>query len=174
MFLKLLKNSVLPLFCLASCLTNLTSCSVYSLSGASVGDAKTVSVQNFLNESSGGPANLAQTFTEKLRLYMIQNTTLQLVNSGGDLQYEGSIVNYGLAPVGAGQGNIATQNRLNISMKCSFLNTKEEDKSFENQVFSFYYDFPSGQTLTAIENVAVENIANQIVFDIFTKSVANW
>lgn len=169
---KILLNALLGLLVFV----NMSSCGVYSMTGVSIdySKTKTVSVLNFLNDAGAGPANLAQSFTEKLRIYLIQNTALRLVNSGGDLQYDGSIVLYGMSPIGAGQGNIATQNRLTMVVKCNYLNTAEDEKSFKDASFSNIYDFPADKTLTQIEATAVEEISNRIIFDIFTKSVANW
>jgi hypothetical protein len=169
---KIIVNALLGLLVIL----NISSCKVYSLTGVNIdyNKIKTVSVLNFINEAGAGPANLAQSFTEKLRIYMIQNTSLRLVNSGGDLQYDGSIVMYTVSSVAAGQANLATQNRLTMAVKCNYLNTVEEEKSFQGQTVSNIFDFPFDQTLSQIETKAIEDISNRIIFDIFTKSVANW
>ena len=64
--------------------------------------------------------------------------------------------------------------RLNIAVEVAFNNTKKEEESFR-RTFTFYADYdPSSTTLTAIEDDLVEEIFDQIIFDIFQASVAQW
>src|SRR5690606_17253115 len=58
------------------------SCSVkYSFTGTNINYdlVKTFTVENFYNDSGGGPANIEQTFTEALKEYYQRNTQLELV-----------------------------------------------------------------------------------------------
>lgn len=155
----------------------LAGCGIYSFSGASISpEIKTISIQNFDNETGLGPARLSQLFTEKMKEYFLQNTNLKLVKSDGDLQLEGAIVGYSLGPVGAQSvGNLqqGQQNRLAMTVKVKFINTKDESQDFTKDV-SNYDDFPATQTLGAEENTKIEVISEKIVLDIFNASVANW
>lgn len=158
-----------------------SSCGIYSFTGTNISpDIKTISIKNYANETGLGPSRLGQNFTEKLKEYFLQNTNLKLVKSDGDLQLEGSIIGYSLGPVGAQQGNsgsIVTQtgqeNRLTIIIKTKFTNTKDESIDF-NKDFSQYENFPSSQSLSAVETEKVEIVLERIVFDTFNASVANW
>lgn len=160
----------------------LTSCGVYSFTGASISpDIKTMSIQYFYNDSGNGPPNLQQTFTEEIRDYYQQNTSLELVENNGDLQLEGSITSYRVAPIAvtaSGDPNIADQagtQRLTITVQVSYVNVKDEIFNFNNKSFSFYEDFNStNTTLTAVEDQLIETIIDQIILDIFNASVANW
>lgn len=159
----------------------LSGCGIYSFTGTNISpDIKTISIKNYTNETGLGPSRLGQNFTEKVKEYFLQNTNLKLVKSDGDLQLEGSIVGYALGPVGAQQGNtgsIVTQtgqeNRLTITIKTKFTNTKDETVDF-NKDFSQYENFPSSQSLSAVETEKVELVLEKIVFDTFNASVANW
>lgn len=155
----------------------ITGCGVYSFTGTSISpEVKTISVQNFVNETGLGPTRLSQNFTEKLKEYFLQNSNLKLVKYDGDLQLEGSIIGYALAPVGAQSvsgAQLGQQNRLQITVKTKFINTKDESQNYTKD-FSFYDDFPINQTLSAVESQKVETITDQIVLDIFNASVANW
>lgn len=156
-------------------------CGVYSFTGASISpDIKTISIQNFFNDSGSGPPSLSQNFTEELRDYYQQNTSLQLVESDGDLQLDGTIVGYTttpVAPVASGNDNIADEagaTRLTISVQVNYVNNKDDDASF-SRTFQFYDDFDSRtSTLTAEEDRLIDAIFERIVFDIFNASVANW
>ena len=57
-----------------------------------------LSVSNFFNDTAGGPPNMGQFFTEELREYFQRNTKLELVQSQGDLQFEGAISSYDVRP----------------------------------------------------------------------------
>ena len=88
------------------------SCGIYSFSGASIGTAKTISIDFIQNKATLVSPTLSQVFTEKLKDKFIRETTLKLVESDGDMQISGVISEYSIAPV-ALQGNTQTsQNRL--------------------------------------------------------------
>jgi len=67
----------------------------------------------------------------------------------------------------------AASNRLTITVKILFTNTKEPTKNFEKR-FSRYYDFDATQNLSTIETAAIKQISDQIIEDIFLEAVANW
>ncbi len=156
-------------------------CGVYSFTGASIApDVKTISIQNFYNDSGGGPPSLSQNFTEELKDYYQQNTNLQLVDDEGDLQLEGSIVTYNtspVAPVASSSDNVPDEpgaTRLTIYVKVNYVNNKNEKESF-SRTFQFYDDFDSQtSTLTAEEDRLIETIFERIIYDIFNATVANW
>lgn len=158
------------------------ACGVYSFSGANIPpEIKTYTVQNIYNNAGNGPANLSQLFTDELRDYFQQNTSLGMVNSGGDLVFDGSIVGYTTTPV-APTASTGTQNqypttsktRLSITVKIIYVNTKDEKANYE-QSFTQYEDFDEAtQTLSAVENDLIERINEKLVFDIFNKTFSNW
>ena len=154
-----------------------SACGIYSFTGASVSpDIKTLSVLNFDDRSGSGPTFLAQAFSEKTREYFQRNTNLGLVNREGDLQLEGSISQYSLspvAPVGSQGVERAAQTRLTIAVKVRFTNSKNSKQNFE-QVFSFFQDFDQGKSFASVERELIETISDQIILDIFNKSLANW
>lgn len=162
----------------------LTGCGVYSFTGANISpDIKTISIQTFYDEVGTGPPNLSQLFTEKIRDYYQQNTSLSIITNEGDLQIEGSIVGYRLTPMApraSGSQNfadtdIAALQRLTITVKVTYLNTQDDSYDFEGQNFSFYQDYdPEKEDFNSIEATLVEEIYDAIVLDIFNASVANW
>ncbi|OEK04313.1 LPS assembly lipoprotein LptE [Roseivirga misakiensis] len=163
-------------------LTSLTACGIYSLDGASIDytQTKTLSISNFINESGGGPPNLSNTFTEGLKEYFQRRTKLELVQRQGDLQFDGQIANYTVRPQAissSGNSNQADGTglmRLTISVQLVFTNTKDEKANIE-QSFAFFADYdPSSTTLNAVEDELVDEIFEQLYFDIFQASVAQW
>lgn len=150
------------------------SCGVYSFTGTTLSpDIKTVTVNNFVLATAGGPANLPLTFNEKLKEYYQRYTNLKVVPANGDMVLEGNITGYDLIAVAPSAQDQASVNRLQITILTRFYNNKDESKNFE-QSFSFYQDFPQDQTLSQNESRLVPKILDQIVLDIFNKTAADW
>jgi len=157
----------------------LNGCKTYSFTGTSIdfSKIKTLSINNFYNNAGTGPANLAQTFTERMRDYFQSNTPLNIVNSNSDLHIEGAITGYDVTPV-APTGNEGTQvqaslNRLTIRVQVKYINNQNEEENFD-QPFTAYEDFPQNRTLSQVENELITVISDRIVYDVFNRSVANW
>ncbi|RLD24040.1 MAG: hypothetical protein DRI71_03745 [Bacteroidetes bacterium] len=154
------------------------ACGVYSFTGANV-TAETITITTFFNDASNGPANLGVTFTDQLRDYFQQNTSLAQINDGGELQMEGSVTSYRLTPVAPSaaqsdqERDVASLTRLTITIKVEYVNLENEDFSF-NKSFSQFADFNSDLGITAVENALIDEIYEQIILDIFNASVANW
>lgn len=156
-------------------LITLSSCGVYSFSGTSINyeKIKTLTIVNFSMSTAGGPANLPLKLNENLKEYYQRNTSLKLLPTNGDVQLEGSITGYDVTPVAPTSTDQSAFNRLTITVQVKYTNNKEEDKDFE-QSFSFYQDYPQGQTLSQNESKLIPKILDQIVQDIFNKSAADW
>ena len=151
----------------------------YSMSGQTTA-AETISITEFYNNTDLGQANIGQTFTNQLKNYIIQNSSISVVADNGQLLLEGEISNFQLtpiAPVATGdptQGDIASSTRLTITVKASYVNTLDESMSFTDKSFSFYKDFPNTQNITDVQEQYTREIFDRIVNDIFNASVANW
>ena len=149
------------------------SCS-YSFTGASVSpDVKTVQIDFFPNHSSLVQPSLSQTFTEKLKDRFVSQTNLELVKNSGELVFEGAITNYFSQPMAIQSTEQAALNRLTISVQVKYTNKKDTEKSFET-AFTRYADFSSSQNLASVEVRLIDEICEQLVNDIFNKSVVNW
>ena len=160
----------------------LFGCGVYSFTGASISpEIKTISINNFFNNSSLGPANMSVLFTEKLKDYFQRNTSLTLVEEDADLVIEGTIEDFSLAPVApTAEGGRNAQyfsglTRLTLRVNASYLNKQDDQFNYDNKSFSFYKDFNQNtEELSSNEQEFVEEIFDQIILDIFNSSVANW
>lgn len=148
-------------------------CGFYSFSGASIpAEAKTVSVDYFPNHAQLINPLLSDNLTNALRDAMTNQTTLDMVESDGDLAFEGEITDYRTSPA-AITGQTAAMNRLTITVKVRFSNRIDETKDFE-QSFSRYEDYPSDQELTSVQEALTSTIVEQLVEDIFNKALVNW
>ncbi len=177
MILRTFRNILFPIVVFGL----FSSCGVYSFTGASISpDIKTISIQTFFNNANLGPANMSQVFTEAIKDYYQQNTSLSLVDFDGDLQLDGSIDSYTISPVAPTASNdpngidFSALTRINITVKAQYINTKDDTFNFDRS-FSFFRDFDQTTTdLTGSEDAFVEEIFEQIILDIFNASVANW
>ncbi len=152
-----------------------TACKVtYSFTGADTGDAETFQVNFFQNNADLVEPGLDIQFTNALQDLIQNQTSLNLVNTGGNLIFEGEITEYRIAPMTATAQNTAAQNRLTIGVNVRYINTLDEEKDFE-QRFSFFFDYPANDQLTgSIKDEAFEVIFERLTQDIFNASLANW
>lgn len=153
----------------------LTACKVtYSFTGADTGDAKTFQVNFFQNNADLIEPGLDIDFTNALQDLIQNQTSLSLVNSGGDLIYEGEITEYRIAPMTATAQNTAAQNRLTVGVNVRYFNMKDTEKDFEKN-FSFFFDYPAdAQLIGGTKDEAFEVIFERLTQDIFNASLANW
>ena len=146
----------------------------YSFTGASIpADAKTISVANFPNYATMVYPQLSQVLSDGLRNTFSSQTNLTLINSGGDLDISGEITGYTMQPTAITSNDQAAMNRLTITIKVKFVNTKDPKANFE-QSFSRYKEFSSNLNFSSVESSLVDEIVTELIDDIFTKSVVNW
>lgn len=166
----------LTLFILSTFSIVFTTCTVnYSFTGASIApEVKTIRIGNFPNNALLVNPTLAQDFTDGLRNKFQSQTSLNIVTKGGDLVIEGEITDYSTRPTAIQADDIAAQNRLTITVKVTFTNTNDDSKSFTNQSFSRYQDYPSNLDFASVQESYVPLIVDYLIEDIFNKSVVNW
>ena len=153
-----------------------SSCSVkYSLTGASIGpETKTFQVNYFQNNAPLIEPGIERDFTNKLIDLLINQTSLELVKSNGDLTYEGEIVEYRISPTTATANNTAAQNRLTVGVNIRFYDKNDSETDFEKR-FSFYYDYPGNvQLIGGQRDTALDEIFERITQDVFNASLAKW
>ena len=162
------------IFFAALCLL-LQGCGAYSFSGISISpETQTYQVDGFQNTAALVRPGLDRQFTVALQDLILNQTNLSLVNSGGDLIYEGEITQYYIAPNTSTANNTAAQNRLTIGVTVRFYDAKDDTQDLE-QTFSFFEDYPASQSLTGpAETAAHERIFERITQDIFNATLARW
>jgi hypothetical protein len=135
-------------------------------------DAKTICIKQFQNNASLVNLKLSNELTTQLKDKFQSSTRLSLVDSRGDLYLEGEITGYTLSSIALG-ADVATMNRLTISIRIKYENRFDEEKNLE-QTFSRYQDFNSNQHLQQVEDDLVFQICEALVEDIFSATVGNW
>ena len=152
----------------------LSSCGVYTFSGASISpEVMSFSVQYFSNRAQLVQPLLSPTFTEKLKQRMLSLAGLRQTDQDGDLQFEGYISDYRNTPTAIQGSQTAALNRLSISVTVKFTNTKDVKQNFET-TFTRYADYDSKVAFESVEQNLIEEISRQLIDDIFNKSVSNW
>ncbi|MGB1451874.1 MAG: LptE family protein [Marinirhabdus sp.] len=170
-----MKNT-LNFFAIVLCCSLLQSCKYYSFTGADVdySQTKTFQVSNFQNNAAVVEPGIARNFTIELQDLILNQTSLDLVNTNGDLVYEGEVVEYYVAPITATSSSTAAQNRLTMGVNVRFYNRAAPEKDFERR-FSFYFDYPGAALLTGARlDEALNAVFERLTQDIFNASLANW
>ncbi|MDH5397012.1 MAG: LPS assembly lipoprotein LptE [Cyclobacteriaceae bacterium] len=171
------KNRIYILLILLSIIF-LKGCGIYSFTGVST-DAETITINSFFHEADAGPPDLGQRFTDEIRDYFQQNTSLEMVEEEGQLFFEGAVTDWRLTPVSAQASrnpddiNTAAQTRLTITVSVNFADVNHPENDF-SRTFSFYSDFDNEVSVSEVEDDLIEEIFEQIILNIFNASVANW
>ncbi len=153
----------------------LTACTGgYSFTGASIPpEAKTISVATFPNYAATVNPQLSQKLTDDLIQMFSSQTSLDIASDEGDLQLSGEITGYETRASALSATDEVSMNRLTITVKVKFVNTKDPDADFE-QSFSRYRDYAATQDFSAVESSLMGEIVTELCEDIFNKAVVNW
>ncbi len=159
----------IPLF-----IAMLASCGVYSFSGTSIQpDVKTIAVEYFENKALKVNPTLASSLSNALIDKYRRLTSLDILTENGDLNVYGEITSYDTRPTAVTADEVASKNRLTITVKVFFTNRLHPEENFEKS-FSAYADYDSNQLLDAVESSLCSEIIEILVEDIFNSTVANW
>ena len=162
--------SILFLFC---ALVATSGCGIYSLSGANI-EGKSIYIHQLENRARNVVPSLASTLTDKLRSRILSQTGLSpVLNDDADYDMTGTITAYEVSVTGAQNVQVATKNRLTLSVQIVFKNHLNEKANF-SQTFTRFSDFDATQTLSNVETGLIDDIGNQLADDIFNKAFVNW
>lgn len=156
----------------------LAACSIsYKFNGSSIDytKIKTISFETFPNRSIGfvwGP--MESMFNTALQDIYLQQTRLQQVKRGGDLQLSGEITNYDAYNKGVGADGYSTMAELRMTVRVTFVNTKNPQENFETQQFTSSREYDASQQLASVQDELVNQMIKDIVDQIFNATVANW
>lgn len=152
----------------------LSGCGIYSFSGTSIApDVTSISVYTIENRAMKVNPSLSNTLTNALQDKYRRLTNLEMLPEGGDLEVSGIITNYDVTPTAVTSDEIASQNRLTITVRITYKNNKHEEEDFERS-FAAFQDYDSNNSLDAVESGLCEDIVEILVEDIFNATVANW
>ena len=163
--------AVLIAFMFSLCLAG---CGIYSFSGTSIApDVKSISVYTIENRAMKVNPSLSNTLTNALQDKYRRLTNLEMLPEEGDLEVSGIITNYDVTPTAVTSDEVASQNRLTITVRITYKNNRHEEENFEKS-FAAFQDYDSNNSLDAVEDGLCEDIVEILVEDIFNATVANW
>jgi len=168
---KMLKLVLMSLLMVA-----FVSCAVsYKFNGSSINYAKvkTIQITTFPIRSSYVYAPLGTTFNQKLEDAYIRQTRLTQVKQNGDLQIEGEITGYNQFNQSVSADGFSSEVKLQITVNVRFTNNTNHDEDFERS-FSAFRTYPSTSMLTDVQDDLIDEMAAEIVDQIFNATVANW
>lgn len=151
----------------------LGSCGIYSFTGANYGNAKTVTVHLFDNNATIVNPDLAPMLTEKLQDKFMNESPLELVDQGGDLEFQGAITRYTVRPGQVQAGERAATNRLTVVVRVKFTNHLDPKASYQ-KTFTWYEDFDATENFADVEQDLIDKITDKIADDIFNAAVVKW
>lgn len=173
MYLRL--HHIIPLFLLGCVTATLSSCGVYSFTGASVDPgAKTVNVHVIENKAPYVNPTLSQQFTNDLKQKITSQGGLAQVNSDeADYVITGAITGYSTSTVAATDVENAATARLTITVSITF-KSKPNPKNDFTQSFSRSADFNASKSLNDVQAQLTGDIDKQLIDDIFNRAFVNW
>lgn len=154
---------------------SIQACKVsYGFTGANLSAAvKTYTVYYFPNRARLINPTLAQSFTEDLREKLRRQTSLNELSENGDIEFEGQITGYEVRPMSIQKDDMAAKNRLTITIKLKYTNSKSPEDSFDRN-FTAYEDFDSNLSISDVEDELTTLIIQKLTDDIFNATIANW
>ena len=160
---------------LTTLLLSVCSCGIYSFSGTSIQpDVNTITINYFEYKALKVNPSLSNELTEAVRTRFRQMTRLEQVDTDGDLEITGEVTGYTVAASAIAAGDVASKNRLTITVKVSFQNRKYPEDNFDDKNFSGYADYDSTLSLDSVEAGLTTEIVDKLVEDIFNATVAQW
>ena len=147
----------------------------YSFTGASIDPrVSTITIHDFNNQASYVYPPLAALLTEKAQDIYTRQTKLELTRSGGDLDLEGEITDWRTEELAVGEQALATETKLNITVRVRYTNKIDPEKDFERS-FTAYQQFQSNQhRLEEVQDQLCDEILDEIVDQIYNATVADW
>ena len=170
-------KKIMPVIALCAMPFLVTSCKIQlglaPITSIDYTKVKTISIAEFQNQSEYVYAPLAIQFNQELKDMFIQQTRLQLVNSGGDLELDGEITGYNQYNQGVDASGYSSEVKLTLTVNVRYVNNTNHEEDFEQQ-FTAFQTYESTQLLTAVQDQLIPLMIEDITEQIFNSTVANW
>ena len=118
-------NKLYKIFAAAAMILLATGCGIYSFSGTSIAkDVNSITVHTIENKAMQVNPALSNLLTQSLQDKYRHLTKLDMVTDGGDLDVSGYITSYEVTPTAITSEEVASKNRLTVTVKIVFKNEK--------------------------------------------------
>ena len=172
----LTKQTILRASLVSFILLIAVSCSIsYKFNGASIdyNVTKTITIKDFPNQAPLVMPTLAQQFTNSVQDIYIRQTRLTMIPNNGDLELEGEITGFDLAPTAVREDMYASRTKLTITVRVRYTNKNKQEDDFE-QSFSAFREFDANIQLQDVQDQLSEEICKELADMIYNATVANW
>ena len=158
----------------AGMLVVLSGCGVYSFTGIDDSGAETFAVNYLRTQTPLASEAFAQRLTEGMKDLVLQRSALDVVADDADLTYSGFITAYAVRPVSNQSNETAALSRLTVTLRISYTNQKEPEKSFDNRTFSEFVDFDANLDFASVETTLWDELLDKLTQSVFNASLGNW
>lgn len=134
---------------------------------------KSITIAEFTNRADYVYAPLATEFNQRLKDLFIQQTRLNIVKSGGDLEIDGEITGYNQFNESVDASGYSSKVKLTLTINVRYVNNTNHDEDFERQ-FSAFQTYDSSKLLTQVQDELIAVMVKDIAEQIFNATVANW
>ena len=134
---------------------------------------KSITIAEFTNRADYVYAPLATEFNQRLKDLFIQQTRLNIVKSGGDLEIDGEITGYNQCNESVDASGYSSKVKLTLTINVRYVNNTNHDEDFERQ-FSAFQTYDSSKLLTQVQDELIAVMVKDIAEQIFNATVANW
>ncbi|MBB4078234.1 hypothetical protein GGR28_000835 [Lewinella aquimaris] len=153
----------------------LTSC--YSFRGISIPEGvERAYVPNFKNNALTAPPTLFLDLTEALRDKVRDEARLVITDEDPDIEIKGTLVDFRVTSEGASPagevGAFAKDSRLTIVVAIEYNNLRDPKAENWKSNFSEFYEFDGAESLTSVQDDALEYLLEQINEKIFNRAFA--
>ena len=138
---------------------------------------ETFSIESFTNQASIVNPNLAIVFQDALQERFTNESNLKYTDREQEQNHVTfslvQLIGMKLTPVqGTGTVTVAL-NRLTISVKVIYINTKDPSLDFEKE-FSSYDDFESSEDFASVEDDLMKIISEKLVALVYNETIVDW
>ena len=166
------------LLAIALLFLGLTSCwptSVSFVDGTMDPAWKSFTVKTLENNTGNAPLSYNAKLTELIKDGVQNNSRLALGDNAdsSEVNIEGVISSYTITPVALQEGDVASQNRLTVTVQFEIFITKPEEDIME-LTSSRFIDYDANTDLNTVENEFLSEVSDQIVQDVLNKLFSNW
>lgn len=154
----------------------IVSCTIsYKFNGASINydKVKTISIANFPIQSAYVYPPLGVEFNQQLLDIYVQQTRLRQVDTGGDMDISGEIIEYSQRNKAVQADGLSSMVTLTVRVNVRFVNNTNHAEDFEQQ-FSASADYESTRQLIDVQDELIKEIVDDLVDQIFNATVARW
>lgn len=151
-------------------------CLKYSFTGASIPPGvNSIYIPFFEDRSNSSQGDLTDRLNVSLVDRFVNQSSLQLANNeeNADAILEGTITSYSNRPFSIGGDQVASENRVQITVQASFKYKSAAEPEW-NKSFSGVFNFdPQDDPIAGEQNAATQALT-QIANSMFTDAVSNW